>query len=176
MSMGNQSIIGGPFNSWIPSAIARNSFYVAEPKSSQFPSPPKTASNCNRATDFHHLVVGQFKDISYANRVARHRGKYCFLPTRDTSAIIAWYDGLMADVKSDVVTVNFDTLGSTVIEYGQHIWAIHESVACFDAPEFVGNTLNLNPFAPLCTWRWCDNQLEYEDVFMQGAIFSHMPH
>ena len=68
--------------------------------------------NRNLATDFHHLVVGQFENICDANGVASHRSKDSFLPTRDTSATLAWYDRLVTDVKSDIVAIDFDTLWS----------------------------------------------------------------
>jgi hypothetical protein len=64
------------------------------------------------------LVFGQFEDIGYANGVASHCREDSFLPARDTSATIAGYDRLVTDVKSDVVTINFDILGSAIVEYG----------------------------------------------------------
>jgi hypothetical protein len=74
--------------------------------------------NRNLATDFHNLVGGQFENIRYTHGVASHRSKDSFLPARDTSATIAGYDRLVTDVKSDVVTINFDILGSAIVEYG----------------------------------------------------------
>jgi hypothetical protein len=74
--------------------------------------------NRNLATDFHHLVVGQFEDICYANGVASHGSKDSFLPTRDTSPTLPRYNCFMTDVKNDLVAVDFGTFGPAIVEYG----------------------------------------------------------
>ena len=76
------------------------------------------ASNSNLTTNLHHLVVRQFEDIGDANRIPSHRSKDSFLPTRDTSATLAGYDRLVTDVKSDIVTIHFDSLCPAVVEHG----------------------------------------------------------
>jgi hypothetical protein len=72
--------------------------------------------NRNLATDFHNLVGGQFENIRYTHGVASHRSKDSFLPTRDTSPILPWYDRFMTDVKNGLVAIDFDTFGPAIAE------------------------------------------------------------
>jgi hypothetical protein len=81
----------------------------------------------------------------------------------------------VTDVKSDIVAIDFHSLGPAIVEYGQDVWPLHKSITRFDAPEFVGNARNLNPLARFCARRRCDDELEYEDGPVQGTVFPNVP-
>src|ERR1700761_3507077 len=108
---------------------------------------PARSSNSDLAADFDDLVGGQFEDIGDAHGIARHSGKDGRLPTRDGPMVFARHDDLVTDVENHVFAVDFDIFGSARFEDAQNTRTFHESVTGFDAPEFVGDALDLQPLA-----------------------------
>src|SRR5215471_11292145 len=93
-------------------------YFLQRYRSRALGRPQSELSNRNLATDFHHLVVGQFEDICYTYGVASHRCKDGFLPTRDPSPALPRYDRFMTDVKNDLVAIDFSAFGPATVEYG----------------------------------------------------------